>query len=106
MWDQPDQEVSETKINSPDGTDQQLEGSDDDDVGPPLIIEESSNSEEGFKTAEYYTDDDDNHWSHHRTKRTPALATIESYGYRIQVLRRGGQYFVLTALNDGMSKTF
>ena len=29
MWDQPYQEVSETKINSPNGADQKLEGSDD-----------------------------------------------------------------------------
>ena len=54
MWDQPDQDISETKVNSADGADQKLEGSDDDDVGPLLIIEESSNGEEGLKTAEYY----------------------------------------------------
>ena len=54
MWDQPDQEESDTKINSPDGVDKQLEGSDDDDVGSPLIIEEPSDSEEGLKTAEHY----------------------------------------------------
>ena len=53
MWDQPDQELSDTKINAPDGADQKLQGSKDDDVGPPLIIEESSNGEEGLKTAEY-----------------------------------------------------
>ena len=58
LWDQPDQEVSDTKINSPDGVDQQLEGSDDDYVGSPLIIEEPSNSAEGLKTAEHYEEND------------------------------------------------
>ena len=58
MCNQPDREVCETKIKSPDGADQMLEGFDDDDVLSPLIIEELSNGEEGQKTAEYYTDDD------------------------------------------------
>ena len=58
LWDQSDHEVSDTKINSPDGVDQKLEGSDDDDVGSPLIIEEQSDSAEGLKTAEHYEDSD------------------------------------------------
>ena len=49
MWDQPDQKVSETKMNSLDGANQKLKGSDAGEVGLPLIIEESSNGEEGLK---------------------------------------------------------